>query len=212
MSKLMKLYLSLSVFVLWAAASHAVTNTSLTLDNCAGCKGSDLTLSVDDNGDGTFTVKYTFDTTGYNDQFIGLSQVGFKVITGWTDADLISAPGGLGNWSDVFEAPVTSSGSPCSVGGDSTDKICIYAKNSIFDVRPNGTYTWEFTITGGTLLPTSDWHFGGQWCDTTTDCNGQIISTGASSTPVPEPTAALLFGAGTLVVGHSLRRPARRIA
>jgi hypothetical protein len=211
MSKLMKLCLSVSVFVLWAAASQAVT--SLTLDNCTGCKGSDLTLAVTDNGDGTFKVDYTFDTTGYNDQFIGLSQIGFKTITGWTDADLISAPGGVGNWSDVFEAPVNSNGSPCSVGGDSTDKICIFAENSIADVRPNGTYTWSFKITGGTILPTSDWHFGGQWCNTTTDCRGQIISIGESSTtPVPEPTAALLFAVGTLTVGQSLRRPARRLA
>ena len=211
MSKLMKLCLSVSVIVLWSAASQAVT--SLTLDNCSGCKGSDLTLAVTDNGDGTFKVDYSFDTTTFNDTFIGLGQIGFKTITGWTSAELISAPGGLGNWSDVLEAPVNSNGSPCSTGGDSTDKICIYAKNSIFDVRPNGTYTWSFKITGGTLLPTSDWHFGGQWCNTVTlsDCKGNIISIGAS-TPVPEPTAALLFGVGTLAVGGSLRRPARRVA
>lgn len=206
MSRLTKLSLSLLFCLGWAAAAQAVT--SLTLDNCTGCKGSDLTLAVTDNGDGTFKVDYTFDTTGYNDQFIGLSQIGFKTITGWTDAELDSAPGGVGNWSDVFEAPVASGGSPCSVGGDSTDKICIFAENSIADVRPNGQYTWSFTITGGTLLPTSEWHFGGQWCDTTTDCNGRIISLPKSSTPVPEPSAALLFAVGAVTVRQSIRRRA----
>lgn len=202
MSTSIKLGLSFLFCLAWAAAAQA---TSLTLDNCpGGCEGADLTLDVTNQGNGTFKVLYSFDTTGYEDSIAtSLVQVGFKVIKDYTSATLVSAPNGTTNWSSPLEAPVTSNGSPCSVGGNGTDKVCIYAKNNLLDVTTDGVYTFEFLVVGGTEMDTSEWHFGGQWGDRLVS-RGKIISDGAPA--IPEPSAALLFGVGAVTVGRSLRR------
>jgi hypothetical protein len=204
MSRLISFSLSLLFCLVLAAASQAVT--SLTLTNCDadGCNGADLTLAVEQQGT-DWKVTYTFDTTGYDDVKSSLVQVGFKVVQGWSTAELLSAPNGVGNWSDVMEAPVNSNGSPCGSGGNATDKVCIFAKNNLLNVTTNGNYVFEFKLTGGSLMPTSDWHFGGQWGDSLIS-RGSIISVDAAA--VPEPSAALLFAIGAVTVGRSLRRRA----
>ncbi|HXK24908.1 MAG TPA: hypothetical protein VMS55_19725 [Myxococcota bacterium] len=125
---------------------------------------------------------------------------------------MISAPNGVGNWTDPIEA-VVHSNALCEPGNGNTDKVCSAGKTSFLNMSGGGNFVWKFEVVGGTELATSDWHFSGQWTNRLGADQGQIISVGAGgSTPVPEPTAALLFGVGTLVVGGSLRPPARRIA
>ena len=213
MSKLMKLCLSVSVCVLWAAASHA---TSLTLVDCAGCQKADLTLDVANQGDGSFIVTYTVNTTGMDTdggKLTGFNQIGFLTIKDWTSVSLISAPNGVANWTDPIEA-VVHSGALCELSNGDPSKICSAAKTSFLDMSGGGNFVWKFKVVGGTELPTDEWHFSGQWTNQLGIARGNIISVGAGGpTPpsVPEPTAALLFGVGTLVVGGSLRRPVRRV-
>jgi hypothetical protein len=206
MSMLMKLCLSLLFCFVGAAAANA---TSLTLDNCdGGCNGADVTLDVTNNNNGTFTVLYTFDTTEYNGPGDYLVQVGFKTIQGYTDADLVSVShGSVSDWSLAVTAPVTSNGSPCTAGGDGTDKVCIYALDNLLSANADQIYVFEFLVTGGTEMDDDDWHFGGQWGDTS-PARGQILSDEKGAPPIPEPSAALLFGIGVVTVGRSLRRRA----
>ena len=214
MSKLMKLCLSVSAVVLWAAASHA-TSLFLSAADCGDqCKGASLSLDVANQGDGSFVVTYTINTDGLNTEggnFTGLNQIGFLTIKDWTSVSLISAPNGVGNWTDPIEA-VIHSNALCELSNGDPDKVCSAAKNNFLDMSGGGDFVWKFKVVGGTELSTGEWHFSGQWTNALGPARGNIISVGASSTPVPEPTAALLFGVGTLVVGGSLRRPARRIA
>jgi len=108
---------------------------------------------------------------------------------------------------------VIHSNALCTASNGNSDKVCSTAKSNFLDMSGGGVFVWKFRVVGGTELPTSDWHFSGQWTDGLGAASGNIISVGApGSASVPEPTAALLFGVGTLVVGGSLRRPARCIA
>jgi hypothetical protein len=197
--------LSMLGFLAIASASQAVT--SLLLDDCdaMGCEGSTLFLSVADTGGGTWQATYTINTDGYTGSLDGFNQIGFKAVSGWTSATLTSAPNGTGNWSSVIEGPINSN-SQCSNGG-TTDKLCIYGQNSLLNISGGGDYTWVFNIVGGSLLPTDDWHLGAQYADALGPARGHIISAegGGDGPPIPEPSAALLFGVGALVVTRRVR-------
>ena len=168
-------------------------------------------------GDGSFIVTYTINTNGLDTRggsFTGLNQIGFLAIKDWTSVSLISAPNGVGNWTDPIEA-VIHSNALCTPSNGHSDKVCSSTKSNFLDMSGGGDFVWKFRVVGGTELDTDEWHFSGQWTNRLGADQGQIISVGAGGpTPpaVPEPTAALLFGVGTLVVGGSLRHPARRIA
>jgi hypothetical protein len=218
MSRFSRLCLSVSVCVVWAAAAHA-TSLTLSAADCdalsGGCRGANLALDVADQGDGSFVVTYTINTTGLNTgggNFTGLNQIGFLTIKDWTSVGLISAPNGVANWTDPIEA-VVHSGALCTLSNGDPDKICSAAKNNFLDMSGGGDFVWKFKVVGGTELDTSEWHFSGQWTNELGPARGNIISVGApGSPPVPEPTAALLFAVGMLTVGQTLRRPARRVA
>jgi hypothetical protein len=213
MFKFSKLLLPVLFCLSWAAASQAVTTLTLTDCDPQGCRGADLKLEVEQQGS-NFLVTYTIDTTtldtGGQNQFIGMNQIGFLAIKDWTDVQLLSAPNGTGNWTDPIEA-VIHSNSLCELSNGDPDKVCSSAQNSFLNMtNPKGEYEFEFLVIGGTLLPTSEWHFSGQWCDHLGECNGAILSVGGTPSPpaVPEPSAALLFAVGAVTVGRSLRRRA----
>jgi len=183
-----------------AGAAQAGAITSITIDDCDadGCRGSTLMLSVEDNMDGTWTVLQSIDSTDFDEVRLGLNQVGFKAIKDWTSADLVMAP--TAGWLDPALEAATSANNLCK-NGTSSDKVCTYG---FTDITTDDTYTWEFLVTGGTLLDTADWHWGGQYANQAGPTSGKIIS--ASLPPVPEPNAAILFGLGALIVGAGLRR------
>jgi hypothetical protein len=116
---------------------------------------------------------------------------------------MLSAPNGVANWSSVIEAPINSN-SQCSNGNGNSDKACSYALNSLLDVTGGGDQTWTFEVVGGTLLATTEWHLGAQYADALGTARGKIISAGGPA--IPEPSAALLFGASALLVARSTRR------
>ncbi|MBW2693480.1 MAG: hypothetical protein JRE57_12750 [Deltaproteobacteria bacterium] len=176
----------------------------LTLNDCdsMGCEGSTLFLSVQEEAGGSFLVTYTIDTTNYTGDRDGFNQIGFKAIKDWTSGTVLSSPTDpTQTWNPVIEGPIASQ-SLCSTAVGKTDKICIHG---FVDVTSGGEYTWTFRIDDGTLImDTSEWHLGAQYADGHYRATGKIISAG--SQPIPEPTAALLFGMGALLVVRSTRR------
>ena len=69
-------------------------------------------------------------------------------------------------------------------------------------------YEWKVSFDSTSLIDESEWHVGARYTSAR-HRNGWVISETGSSSPVPEPTSALLFGAGLLTVGVATRRRAR---
>jgi hypothetical protein len=196
------LSLLLSAILALAFASSAQgVSFFLSLDDCDadGCQGTTLFMQVDDLG-GSFDITLKINADDYTGDRLGINQVGFGAIQGWTSVSLVSAP--TAGWADPVAA-VTSSNSLCEVGG-SSDKICTHG---FVDITGGGDYSWAFNVVGGTLKQ-DEWHIGGQFANSAGPARGQIIS--SSGIPViPEPSAALVFGIGALIVAAGARRGRR---
>lgn len=197
----------------FAGSAQALQFAELTLDDCdmMGCEGATLYLSLQEQTNGDWIATYTINTDGSTTSLAGFNQVGFKAITGWTSAEVISSPVGsmtnpvpydaLVPWNPVTESPIASN-SLCEKTNGQTDKICAAG---FVNITSGGDYTWVILIEGGTLITdTSEWHLGAQYADGRYRSTGHIIS--AHATPIPEPTAALLFGLGALLVTRSVKR------
>lgn len=184
-----------------------------------GCEGSSLYLKVEDTEfyaaySTGFVITYTIDTgsssnlPGYTGSKTGFNQIGFKVIKDWDlsgNNEVIGYPSGsVDDWNPVFDDPIAS-GSECDTSSGDTDKVCLNGFVNIVDTP--GEYTWVVYIEEGTLMDVDEWHLGAQYANsryrTEGSENGNIISTEA---PVPEPTAAVLFGLGAILVARSARR------
>jgi hypothetical protein len=188
----------------FAGSAQALQFAELTLDNCdsMGCEGSTLYLSVQEEVGGSWFVTYTINTDGYTGDRNGFNQIGFKAIQGWTTGTVLSSPvGSLTNWNPLYDDPIASN-SLCDTSAGDTDKVCIHG---FVDITTGGNYTWTFRIDDGTLI-SSDWHLGAQYANGPYRARGKIISAEGSTSVVPEPTAAVLFGLGAIVVARSARR------
>ena len=186
-----------------SAQSAALQYEELTLNDCdsMGCEGSTLFLSVQEEASGSFLVTYTINTDNYTGDRMGFNQIGFKAIKGWTGGEVLSSPTDpTQTWNPIFESPIASN-SLCEKTGSNSDMVCIHG---FVDVTSGGDYTWTFRIDDGMLMDSSEWHLGAQYADGHYRTAGKIIS--ASAAPIPEPTAALLFGMGALLVVRSVRR------
>ncbi|MBW2694229.1 MAG: hypothetical protein JRE57_16635 [Deltaproteobacteria bacterium] len=203
-SNLGRLVMVVSLVAGFAGASQAalLQYAELTLNDCdaMGCEGSTLFLSVQEEAGGSFLVTYTINTDNYTGDRLGFNQIGFKAIKDWTSGTVLSSPTDpTQTWNPIFESPIASN-SLCEKTSGNTDKICIHG---FVDVTSGGDYTWTFRIDDGTLMDTSEWHLGAQYADGHYRTAGKIIS--ANAPPIPEPTAALLFGMGALLVVRSAR-------
>jgi hypothetical protein len=186
----------LTLVVAFFGFAGGTSAAPMTLDDCddQGCQGVTLSLEVTESG-GTYHVTYTINADGYTGDRLGLNQVGFKTISNWKSVTLDSSPASSAvPWTNPVEA-VNSSNNLCEKG-TSSDKVCT---SGFVDITGGGDYTWEFTLTGSTLLDPIDWHFGGQFADAPGTARGEIISAA-----IPEPSAALVFSLGLLVVGRHL--------
>ncbi len=186
--------------LLLAASANAL---SLQLDSCDsfGCQGSSISLDVSSDGAGGWDVTLGIDSTNYTGSKTGVVQAGFKAIQDFDGVDLVSATDGA--WSPATASGVSSSGL-CS-GSSNSDFVCT---SGYADVQSDLSSSWVFHVAGGTLLPVDDWTIKFQYGDTTPGPNGRyngnLIS--APGSAIPEPSAAVVFGAGLLVAGTRLRR------
>ncbi len=173
----------------------------LTLNDCdaMGCEGSTLFLSVQEEADGSWLVTYTINTDNYTGDRIGFNQIGYKVIKDWTSGTVLTSPvGSYTDWNPIFDDPIASQ-SLCDTSSGDTDKVCIHG---FVNITAGGDYTWTFRIDDGTLITdTSEWHLGAQYANGHYRAKGKIISA-----VVPEPTAAVLFGLGAILVTRRVRR------
>ena len=192
--------------LLLAAPASAIT---LDLDGstCGSCAGADISLEIVDLG-GSFDVTLTWNADNYSGPADGLVQVGFGGIHGWTSVTLDDSPASsVIGWSNPVNSNISSS-SLCS-GSSRTDKVC---STGYVDITGGGTYVWDFTVTGGTVATdTTGLHIGGQYADLSDLSSqrgprGKLISEAGSTSQVPEPSAALLFGVGLLVAARGTRR------
>jgi hypothetical protein len=197
------------VLVGFAGSAQALAFAETTLNNCDafGCEGSTLYLSVQEEVGGSFLVTYTINTTNYTGDRVGFNQIGFKAIDGWTTGTVLTYPAGsLTNWNPIYDDPIASN-SLCDTSKGDTDKVCI---TGFVDITAGGDYTWTFRIDDGTLITdTAEWHLGAQYTPLSEAgrARGKIISAnGSGSPPMPEPTAALLFGLGAVLVLRSAQR------
>ena len=183
--------------VLLGGAAHA---TTLQLSDCDafGCQGSSISLDVVSAGGGDWDVTLAIDSTNYNGSKSGVVQAGFKAIEGFSDVTLVSYTDG--SWSAAVEGGV-SSNALCAPN-DNSDFACT---SGYADVASDTSSTWVFKVAGGTVLP--EWTIKFQYGDEQPPTNGyrgNLIS--APGTPVPEPSAALVFAAGLLVASRGARR------
>jgi len=200
--------ISIIAFVLvgLASSAQALQFAEAFVDNCdaAGCDGATLYLSVQEEAGGTWLVTYTINTDNYTGDRIGFNQIGFKAIKGWTDGEVLTSPvGSMTDWNPVIESPIASN-SLCEKTSGNTDKVCV---QGFVNIEAGGDYTWTFRLEGGTLMTDlNDWHLGAQYANGYYRAQGKIISVSGTGQPIPEPTAAVFFGLGAILVARGARR------
>jgi hypothetical protein len=202
MKSLIRHGLLLSLLLLGAASASATT-LSLTDCDAYGCAGSDVFLTVDSDGSGNWNITLGLDSTGYTGTLDGVVQAGFKAIGGITDADVTLVSYSDGNWPKTSVSGINGNGGALCDGPSDPDFVC---SSGYANIETDKVYTWTYFVEGGTLLDT--WSIKFQYCDQgDTNCKGHLISApGTPGTPVPEPSAALVFAGGLLAAAARLRR------
>lgn len=173
-------------------------------------KGTTGSLTIDETsaGSGVYTVEWHMDFAGYEGE-VGdhqyLTNIAFKSFTSVSSASVDSIdwilPGDSGTigWSGgVFPSNVNGGG--CS-DGSSANMVCITLAGSGYDATLGGSITATFTISGTVM---DEWSYRGKFGGE----SGWVISEpgGSAGEPVPEPSAALIFGLGALLVTASSSR------
>jgi hypothetical protein len=157
-----------------------------------GCIGGIYTLDVETTAPNIYLATYTIDTSvPFSVGATTLVDINIKVANAYLSPTIVSGPNGI-----LGQGPLTGSGCSGTNGGF----MCL-------DLSPElavgGVYTWKIQFGATALLDASEWHVGARY--TAPDKQrGWVISETAS--PVPEPSAALIFGLGMVVAGSLAKR------
>ena len=190
-------------FVLGAASSAGATPIG---PSCGSCQGSiyDLTYSGSPISTTatteTFRISYTIDAGGYTGAGSFLDTVALKVSSSFVNATLVSAPGGVANWVEMFGG-LNNAG--CSGSGSGYDCVRVAALVNA-PIVPGGTYEWVFEIevAAGTLFASpGESSVKARYVNSAGGKVGALVSEGVTLS-VPEPGAISLASAALL----SLRR------
>jgi hypothetical protein len=180
-------------------APLSATAIQITGDSLHGSTGS---LTIIDNG-GNSTVIWSLDTTYFDDadaiatNHTYLTHVAFK-ISGMTSVALTPSIPPVGTL--YYPSNINQGSNGCDTNGSNAGFACLTLASPVL-ATTNQTVSYSF-IVGGNLDLSEPLSFRGKYGEGT----GWVISETASS-PVPEPSAALLFMAGILVAGRrSLQR------
>ncbi len=204
--------LLLTLFLLVIGASAQAT--SLNLENCASCSGSDVSLTITTtDGGATYDVVLKLDSTNYDGSGgDSIVQAGFKAFDGLTADDFLAFSASSGSWTEPELAGVSADGF-CTGGGE-PGFVCSTGEANV--VNDPGEYIFTYKIDGTNVTLLEEWSIKFQYCNSAAyaggagDCNGAIISEpgipGGPGNPVPEPSAALVFTAGLLAAAPKLRR------
>lgn len=170
--------------------------------SCGTCQGSiyDLTYSgapiATTATTETFRITLTIDTSGYNGAGTNINTVALKVSSSFVSAALVTAPGGAGNWVQMYGG-LNAAG--CSGSGSGYDCVRVALIANAPPV-PAGTYTWEFDIevpTGTLFTAALEASVKARYGSGSVLKVGDLVSEGITLS-VPEPSLALLFAAGLL--------------
>jgi hypothetical protein len=191
-ARILSFIVALGAVLGMTSASNAVT---IDCDD-VGCIGGSYTLELAEMAaPDSWMATYTIDTSGvFSVAATELLEIEFKVANAYTSPTLESGPAGM-----LAAGPLAGQG--CK-GGNNTTFICLELNDA---QSVGGVYTWKFTFGAVDILSEDDWHLGARYASSD-HRQGWLISESPAGA-VPEPTAALLFGAGVFVVGMATRRP-----
>lgn len=192
-NRLRVLTLALVGLVLGAGVTRSAS--AITVDCAtAGCIGGIYTLTVESTGTDLYLATYTIDTSVpfSVSGATTLVDINFKVANDYLAPTLVSGPA-VG----LLYGPLTGSGCSGTNGGF----IC---GDLSPDLAVGSVYTWKIQFGATSLISQDEWHVGARYTgrDKT---KGWVISEVAGS-PVPEPSAALVFGLGMVVAGSFVKR------
>ena len=200
-----------------AAASLLFASTSDATPigpSCGTCQGSIYELSYSGSpisttaNSETFQITYTIDTAGYNGGGAYLNTVALKVASSFLNADLVSAPGGIASWTEMFGG-LNAAG--CSGSGSGYDCVRWQTTLNLAPGVPNATpYAWVFNIevpTGTLFTGTDEASVKARYVRPNGVKVGALVSEGITLTVVPEPRLGLLLLAA--LPSLAVRRRAR---
>jgi hypothetical protein len=191
----------LALFFLLFASSADAMSTTFGGDDDPSLHGATGSLEITgpvDAGTGEFNVTWSMDFTGYEgsvDDHQYLTNIAFKGFTSVSDVSLdgIEWNSIAGSGTYVFPSNVNNGG---CVDGSQASFVCVEL-DPMIDATMGGIVSAQFTVTGD--LDLSEWSYRGKFGTE----DGWVIS--ESSSPVPEPTAALVFGLGISIAGWRVR-------
>jgi len=185
------------------APSPASASTISIGPVCGTCQGSIYTL--DDGGaptsstatDETWRITYTINTSGYNGTGTRLDTAALKVSSTLTSASLVSAPGGVGLWTETLGG-LNQAG--CDGSGSGFDCVQTTAIGNAPTV-PDGTLTFEFDLVIPKDAGGNSTIFSGLIGSTvkaryTDEAGNKVGALVSEDLGVPEPGAAWLLGLG----------------
>lgn len=189
-----------ALLALGLGAGFASSASAVTVDCGAvggDCIGGIYTLDVAQTGSDTYVATYTIDTSvAFSVAATQLVDINIKVANDYSKVTFLSGPVAL-----LGDGPLTGFG--CGGGNDSF--ICADVSP---DLAVGGVYTWEIQFQSAGLISQSEWHVGARYTGEGRNRGWVISETGGN--PVPEPSAALIFGFGMVVAGSVVRRSSRR--
>ena len=191
--------------VVFSAASGQAMTTTFGGAGDPSLHGTTGSLTVTEAGAaGNYDVAWSMDFEGFegsvgNHQF--LTHVAFKAFTSISavtldSIDWTSATGIVESDDLLYSSNVNNGG--CDAGSNA-GFVCA-TLNPPVDATMDGVFTANFSVMGDVDL--SGWSYRGKFGSE----NGWVIS--ESSNPVPEPSAALVFGLGIAMVGWRARKNA----
>ena len=181
-----------ALLALGLGIASADSASALTIDCAsAGCLGGIYTLDVRETAPDLYLATYTVDTTGsFTVGATSLVDINIKVANDYLNPILVSGPSG-----SLLSGPLTGRG--CS--GTNGSFLCV-------DLAPNlalgSVYSWQIQFGASEIL--EEWYVGARYTSPT-HRNGWVISESGTN-PIPEPSAALIFGAGMLVASGLVTR------
>jgi hypothetical protein len=194
----------LTVALLAASGAHAMTMVFGGADD-PSLKGTTGSLSITETASaGTYDVVWQMNFDGYTgsvDDHQYLTHIAFKAFNNVTAVSY--GVDGI-DWTSpvdgalAFPSNVNNAG--CKDKSDA-EMVCV-TLDPMVDATQGGIITADFVVTGDLL---EDWSYRGKFGPE----SGWVISESGSSA-VPEPSAALVFGAGLIAVGCRFRGLKRR--